>query len=81
LEKSWWDNREENEYAWKVSLEEIKNRNYNLDIKNPHSVEDSHADPEELLQSYINLMNEINKQRIALKKELENSIKSVLNEL
>ena len=36
LEKAWWDEREENQYAWRVSIEEIKERNYNLDIKNPH---------------------------------------------
>jgi len=41
LEKQWWENREENEYAWKVSLEEIKSRAYNLDIKNPNKVEES----------------------------------------
>jgi type I restriction enzyme M protein len=40
LEKVWWKKREENEYAWKVSIDEIKKRNYNLDIKNPHTVED-----------------------------------------
>lgn len=37
LEKEWWNNREENEYAWKVSIEEIKDRDYNLDIKNPNN--------------------------------------------
>ncbi|NLM10451.1 MAG: SAM-dependent DNA methyltransferase [Clostridiaceae bacterium] len=37
LEKQWWNNRIENEYAWKVSIEEIKRRNYNLDIKNPNN--------------------------------------------
>lgn len=35
LEKKWWNERVENEYAWKVSVEDIKNRNYNLDFKNP----------------------------------------------
>ncbi|MCQ1531392.1 type I restriction-modification system subunit M [Lutispora saccharofermentans] len=35
LEKQWWNNREENQYAWKVSIEEIKSRNYNLDINHP----------------------------------------------
>jgi type I restriction enzyme M protein len=40
LEKSWWNNRIENEYAWKVSVEEIKQRNYNLDIKNPHATDE-----------------------------------------
>jgi type I restriction enzyme M protein len=35
--------------AWKVSLTEIKARNYNLDFKNPHTVADDHGDPAELL--------------------------------
>ena len=39
-EKKWWKNREENKYAWKVSLEEIKAKNYNLDFKNPHQEPD-----------------------------------------
>jgi type I restriction enzyme M protein len=42
LEKKWWNKREENEYAWKVRMDEIKKRNYNLDIKNPHAVEEAH---------------------------------------
>ncbi len=35
--------------AWKVSIDEIKARNYNLDFKNPHTVADDHGDPAELL--------------------------------
>ncbi|MFC5649023.1 N-6 DNA methylase [Paenibacillus solisilvae] len=35
LEKQWWNDRVENEYAWKVSVDDIKQRNYNLDWKNP----------------------------------------------
>ena len=42
LEKNWWNNRVENEYAWKVSAEEIKRRGYNLDIKNPNTVDEVH---------------------------------------
>ena len=34
---------------WKVTAEEVKARGYNLDIKNPHTRDDSHGDPEELL--------------------------------
>jgi type I restriction enzyme M protein len=45
----WWDNRKENEVTWKVDLEQIKARNYNLDFKNPHTVEEDHGDPIELL--------------------------------
>lgn len=43
LEKAWWTKRVENEYAWKVSVDEIKKRNYNLDIKNPHAAEAQHS--------------------------------------
>ncbi|MFC0015217.1 MULTISPECIES: class I SAM-dependent DNA methyltransferase [Allobacillus] len=37
IAKQWWHDREENEHAWKVSIEEIKKRNYNLNIKNPNA--------------------------------------------
>lgn len=51
---AWWggagrENRQQTEQAWKVSLDEIKARNYNLDFKNPHTVAADHGDPEELL--------------------------------
>jgi type I restriction enzyme M protein len=42
LEKAWWNKREENQYAWKVSAEELRKRNYNFDIKNPRTVEEKH---------------------------------------
>ena len=38
-EKAWWNNRVENEYAWKVRIDEIKDSGYNMDIKNPNSPE------------------------------------------
>ncbi|MGB4498332.1 MAG: class I SAM-dependent DNA methyltransferase [Methylococcaceae bacterium] len=37
--KSWWNNRVENEQAWKVSIDELEATNYNLDVKNPHTPE------------------------------------------
>lgn len=52
LEKKWWENREENEYAWKVSIEEIRDRNYNLDLKNPIiTEEETFESPSEILDS------------------------------
>lgn len=50
----WWGGaerkgRKETERAWKVTAEEVKARGYNLDIKNPHTEDDDHGDPEELL--------------------------------
>jgi type I restriction enzyme M protein len=37
--KEWWNNREENDFAWKVSIEDIKAKNWNLDFKNPRNGE------------------------------------------
>jgi type I restriction enzyme M protein len=36
--KKWWNNREESEVSWKVSINTIIERNYDLDIKNPNKV-------------------------------------------
>ncbi|MEK9971027.1 MAG: class I SAM-dependent DNA methyltransferase [Ferrovibrio sp.] len=51
----WWGGaarkgREEGPQAWRVTIEEVKARGYNLDIKNPHAVVDDHGDPETLLE-------------------------------
>ena len=51
-EKAWWDNRVENESAWKVGIDEIHERNFNLDIANPNAAEGGHGDPDELLALY-----------------------------
>ena len=50
----WWGGtkrkaRESNEVAWKVTVEEVKARGYDLNFKNPHTIADDHEDPEELL--------------------------------
>lgn len=34
--KAWWKKRTENEVAWKVPIQTIIDRNYDLDIKNPN---------------------------------------------
>jgi type I restriction enzyme M protein len=74
VEKGWWcnednvfDGREEGEYAWKVSLHDIKVRNYNLDIKNPHMVDREVHDPELLLSQYSEMQKEIGALRNDLK--------------
>ncbi|WP_043769198.1 type I restriction-modification system subunit M [Algiphilus aromaticivorans] len=68
----WWggpkrEGREEGPRAWKVSAEEIRARNYNLDIKNPHTVAEDHGDPEELLEDLNNAEAEIHAIRDQLK--------------
>ena len=69
-EQEWWDNRVENEFAWKVSVEEIKANNYNLDIKNPHRVDAAHADFDAMLEEHQKLMAELSDVRSKLKFEL-----------
>ncbi|MDR5879694.1 class I SAM-dependent DNA methyltransferase [Caballeronia sp. LZ032] len=59
VEKAWWGSeadgfasRVENEFAWKVSIDNIRAKGFNLDQKNPHvGVVISH-DPDELLAQY-----------------------------
>ena len=50
----WWggaqrNERQETDHAWKVAVEDVKARGYNLDVRNPHTAEDGTGDPEELL--------------------------------
>jgi len=73
-EKKWWNKRKEDEYAWKVSAEDIKANNYNLDIKNPNTIDPGHGDPEKLLAQYRNLLEDLAQTRDALKTELKLSM-------
>jgi len=74
LEKAWWEDREENQYAWRVPIEEIKKRNYNLDIKNPHQAENNIGNPKKLLAGYRQLLTEIADVRTSLKNELMDAL-------
>ncbi len=74
-EKEWWGGadrkgREVSEYAWKVAAQEIAARNYNLDCKNPHEVELNHGDPDELMQEYLDISQQMKDAQNALKLEL-----------
>ena len=73
-EKAWWGKEEdgfasrtETAQAWKVSLDDIKARNYNLDCKNPHIGEQEVHDPEQLLAQYAAMQNDISGLRNQLK--------------
>lgn len=39
--KDWWNNRKESDISWKVNIDEIMKRNYDLDIKNPTKEEEA----------------------------------------
>lgn len=51
-EKDWWKKRKGSPLAWKITLEEIKAKNYNLDFKNPHEEADSLEAPNVILKQY-----------------------------
>ncbi len=49
--ETWWNNRVENEQAWKVPIKTIIERGYDLDIKNPAQKEEEHEySSKELIQ-------------------------------
>lgn len=73
-EKEWWDDREENEYAWKVTSDEINERDYNLDIKNPHDGDEETYDVDKLINRRAKLKQEIDSLRSELKYELKKTL-------
>jgi len=77
-EKAWWNARVENDVAWRVPVEEIRARGYNLDLKNPNAGGDEHRDPEELLAEYTALLAQVQETREKLRRELGDALESVL---
>lgn len=73
-EKAWWNERVENEQAWRVSVEEIKARNYNLDIKNPFDAGSESHDPAALLQELAGLDADIATLKAQLKATLTTAL-------
>jgi type I restriction enzyme M protein len=75
----WWGGaerkgRKETDVAWCVTAEDIKARGYNLDFKNPHTVEKDHGDPEELLKQ----LNEAEAEAARLRDQLKNILAEAL---
>lgn len=69
--KKWWKKRTESEVSWKVSIDTIIERNYDLDFKNPTKEEEEHEyTSKELLQM---LEKSISKSS-SLLKQLKESI-------
>jgi len=76
---AWWggptrEGREANERAWKVSADDIRAIGYNLDIKNPHTVEADLGDPEALLEELNAAEAEVAAIRAELKAILEEAL-------
>jgi type I restriction enzyme M protein len=75
----WWGGAErsgrvETEVTWRVTVDEVKARGYNLDFKNPHTIADDHGDPEELLLK----LDEAERQAAALREQLKDILEEAL---
>lgn len=70
--KAWWHQREESEVAWKVPMQTIIDRNYDLDVKNPHrKVEEKVLDKDDIVKALktslnlsLDLLEELNNTKI-----------------
>jgi type I restriction enzyme M protein len=75
----WWggvarEGRVEAEVSWRVTIDEVKGRAYNLDIKNPHVVAEEHADPAELSRR----LDEAEAETAALRGRLQSILEGAL---
>ena len=76
---AWWGgtgrrDRVETELAWKVTIDQVKDRSYNLDIKNPHVVAEELGDPTQLLAK----LNEAEAQAASLRDQLKSILEGAL---
>lgn len=70
--KQWWNKREESEVCWKVPMQTITDRNYDLDIKNPNKkveevVYDRRTIVEQMKKSFkisLELLEELNNSKV-----------------
>jgi type I restriction enzyme M protein len=69
--KAWWNDRKESEVCWKVNIQTIIDRNYDLDIKNPSKQE------EEIIRSSAELMEMLEKS-FSKSHELLNQLKAAV---
>ncbi len=78
-EKEWWNNRKESEHSWKITLKQIQESGYNLDIKNPNGIKKGPGDPDKLLKEYNSLLDSISNAAGELKSELSASLEGKNN--
>jgi len=69
---AWWDDRKENEWAWKVRAERIAANRYNLDCRNPNSFDVlEHKLPEELIDQILGKEERI----LSIVREIKSNLK------
>ena len=73
-ERKWWKKRKESPQAWKVSINQIREKGFNLDIKNPNTPELTHEDPDLLLGQYEEARSNAAEIREELRKALTTAL-------
>jgi type I restriction enzyme M protein len=74
--KLWWNNRVESEVSWKVGLDDIIERSYDLDISNPFKKQINFGNPDEINKSFKKLENDIDEQQNVLLNRLNGALSS-----
>ncbi|MFZ4545526.1 MAG: N-6 DNA methylase, partial [Saprospiraceae bacterium] len=69
--KTWWNNRQESEVCWKVSIDTIIERGYDLDIKNPNKVVE---EVELNIHKILSILKSENNKVSSIIQELENDL-------
>ena len=59
--REWWNDRVENENAYSVGIEDIRNNDYNLDFKNPNKINVEHE------FTLVELLNDFEKRASSIK--------------
>lgn len=57
--RSWWHDRTPNVQCWRMSIDELMARNYNMDVRNPNRVDVVDRSPEELEVEYDSAQEEV----------------------
>jgi len=71
--QAWWNDRGENERAWRVPIADIEAGGWNLDLRNPHGPDDlAHRPPAELLDELMQVEREI----LSVLEELQQQLRS-----
>ena len=72
--KRWWKNRKTSPFSWQVSINDIKENNCNLDIKNPHIRKEHYIEPEILEEEYLSLKAKNKKLLDKIKQDIEKAL-------
>jgi len=73
-ETEWWDRREENDRAWKVSVEAVRAAGFNLDMRNPRGGSASLPPPDVVLRRFEDAVARASELRSRLRHELSRAL-------